>query len=295
MTRTEATAYISGLSRAEKERLNAFLKRLEEKHMEKGLAVQQTGLQIFQSPQFGKIRVIGQNGEPWFVAADVCRALEHSNVSMALDRLDDDEKAKLNLGLSGGATNCVSEPGLYCLVLGSRKPEARAFKRWVTHDVIPSIRKTGGYALPKDYPSALRALADSEEQRLALTAENELQRQQIADFQPLRQYLDTILSSTGTMAITQIAADYDLSAKRLNQILNEAGIQHKVNGQWILYREYMGKGYTESVTISITHKDGPAETKVVTYWSQKGRILIHQILTQRGILAKMDRPVRKTK
>ncbi len=100
---------------------------------------------VFQNPQFGQVRTVNRNGEPWFVAADVCRALEHTNVSKALARLDADEKANLKLGLRGGDTNCVNEPGLYALVLGSRKPEARAFKRWVTHEVLPSIRKTGGY------------------------------------------------------------------------------------------------------------------------------------------------------
>lgn len=246
-------------------------------------------LQIFQNPQFGAIRTITKDGEPWFVAADVCKALDIANTTDALNRLDDDEKARLNLGLCGGATNCVNEPGLYSLVLGSRKPEARAFKRWITHDVVPSIRKTGGYSLPKDYPSALRALADSEEQRMSLEAENEFQRQQIADFQPMREYLDTILSCPGALAVTQIAADYGMSAKRLNHILHEEGIQRKVNGQWILYREYMGKGYTKSATIPITHGDGSPDAKVHTYFTQRGRLLIHEIMTRRGILAVMDR------
>jgi anti-repressor protein len=100
-------------------------------------------LQIFSNEQFGDIRVSEIDGKPWFVAADVCKALEHSNVSVAIDRLDDDEKAKLNLGLAGGEINVISEAGLYVLVLGSRKPEAKAFKRWITHDVLPTIRKLG--------------------------------------------------------------------------------------------------------------------------------------------------------
>ena len=109
-------------------------------------------LQIFDNPQFGEIRVIEQDGEPWFVAADVCRALEIGNPSDALRRLDDDEKMTLDLtdshsGKRGGAQSIsvVNEPGLYSLVLGSRKPKAKAFKRWITHEVIPSIRKTGSY------------------------------------------------------------------------------------------------------------------------------------------------------
>ena len=101
-------------------------------------------LQIFKHEQFGDVRTVILNGEIWFVAADVCRALEHSNVTSALERLDDDERSKLNLGRQG-ETNIVNEPGLYALILGSRKPEARAFKRWITHEVLPQIRRTGAY------------------------------------------------------------------------------------------------------------------------------------------------------
>lgn len=144
-------------------------------------------------------------------------------------------------------------------------------------------------AMPKDYPSALRALADAEEKRMELEAENATQRQVIADFQPIKQYVDQILSSTGTMATSQIAADYDLSAQKLNRILFDAGIQRNVNGQWILYKKHMGKGYTSSKTVHITHSDGTPDTKLNTVWSQKGRLLIHNILTERGIKAVMDR------
>ena len=111
-------------------------------------------LAVFQNDQFGSVRVIEQEGEPWFVAADVCRALEITNPSVALERLDDDEKMTLSSteghsGQRGGAQmlNIVNEPGMYALVLGSRKPEAKAFKRWITHAVIPSIRKHGEYKL----------------------------------------------------------------------------------------------------------------------------------------------------
>lgn len=151
------------------------------------------------------------------------------------------------------------------------------------------MREKMEYALPKDYPSALRALADAEEKRLALVAENETQKQIIADFQPIKQYVDTILASTGTMTITQIAADYDLSARALNRILREEGIQRCVNGQWILYKQYMGKGYTKSVTFNFLHSDGRPDAKPNTQWTQKGRLMIHEILTRRGILAVMDR------
>lgn len=111
------------------------------------------------------VRTVTVDGDPWFVAADACRVLEHSNPSVAVGRLDDDERAKFNLGRQGDAT-IVSEPGLYALILGSRKPEARAFKRWITHDVIPALRKTGRYGSEVDM---LAALPSSE--LLALAAE----------------------------------------------------------------------------------------------------------------------------
>ena len=143
--------------------------------------------------------------------------------------------------------------------------------------------------LPKDYPSALRALADAAEKQMKLEAENAAQRQAIADFQPIKQYVDTILASSRTLTTTQIAADYDMSAKKLNRILHDEGIQRHVNGQWILYQKYMGKGYTKSKTINITRSDGRPDTVLNTEWTQKGRLLIHEILAARGIQAVMDR------
>lgn len=112
-------------------------------------------LRIFENPSFGSVRTLERDGEPWFVAVDVCTALEIGNPTMALGRLDEDEKMTLNSteghsGSRGGAQvmNIINEPGLYSLVLGSRKPEAKAFKRWIVHDVIPSIRKHGAYMTP---------------------------------------------------------------------------------------------------------------------------------------------------
>lgn len=105
-------------------------------------------IQVFKNQEFGELRTVMKDGEPWFVAVDVCKILEIVNTTDAIKRLDDDEKARLSLGIQGGDTNCLSESGLYSLTLGSRKPQARPFKRWVTHDVIPSIRKYGGYLTP---------------------------------------------------------------------------------------------------------------------------------------------------
>ena len=148
----------------------------------------------------------------------------------------------------------------------------------------------GALVIPKDYPSALRALADAEEEKLALLAENEQQKQIIADFEPIKHYVDTILESPGAMATSQIAADYDMSARRLNKSLHEEGIQHCVNGQWILYRKYMGQGYTKSKTFTFDRADGRPDSKTQTYWTQKGRLWLNEVLNKRGIYAIMDRP-----
>lgn len=106
-------------------------------------------LKIFEHPKFGKIRTIQKDGEPWFVAADVCRALDIKNNRDAMTRLDEDEKGVVSTDTPSGKQemSIINEPGLYSLVLGSRKPEAKAFKRWITHEVLPSIRRTGAYSL----------------------------------------------------------------------------------------------------------------------------------------------------
>lgn len=136
-------------------------------------------LKIFENHQFGEIRVIEQDGEPWFVAADVCRALELEDTGRATARLDEDELTRIKIvsGGQGREVIAVNEPGLYSLVLGSRKPEAKAFKRWITHEVIPAIRRTGSYTVP-NMSKELRAIfvldhrTVEHEQRITALEEN---------------------------------------------------------------------------------------------------------------------------
>lgn len=136
-----------------------------------------TDIQLFQNDQFGQVRVIERDGDPWFVAKDVCECLCLSDTAKSCERLDEDEKGTNAIRTPGGYQDMIiiSEPGLYSLVLRSNKPEAKLFKRWITHDVIPSIRKTGAYQLaPKSYAEALRALANEVEQKeLAIAQRDE--------------------------------------------------------------------------------------------------------------------------
>ena len=266
-------------------------------------------LKIFESQEFGKIRTIEENGKILFCAKDVAAALGYKNTRDAISRhckgVVKRDGVSLTTNQHGTTTEqtmemaFIPEGDVYRLISHSQLPAAEKFESWIFDEVLPSIRKHGMYAtentveaMLNDPDTAIRLLTEIKEERTRrkeLEAENEAQKQMIADFQPIRQYVDKILSSDGVMATSQIAADYDITANRLNKILHEEGIQHNVNGQWILYQKYMGKGYTKSETIPIVHKDGTPGTKMFTKWSQKGRMLIHNILTKRGIQAVMDK------
>lgn len=250
-------------------------------------------LKIFENRKFGEVRTIEEDGKVLFCASDVAKALGYIRPNDAIAshcrstvkrRIPHPQSPEKTIEMS-----FILEGDIYRLAARSKLPGAEEFERWVFDEVIPSIRRTGAYMMPQDYPSALRALADAEEKKMRLLAENQRQAQIIADFEPVRQYVDTILKSPAVLDTGQIAADYDLSANRLNKILHEEGVQHKVNGQWILYKKHMGKGYTKSRTTPITHSSGQQDIKMHTYWTQKGRMMIHNILTARGILAVMDR------
>lgn len=245
-----------------------------------------TDLQIFKNDTFGQVRILEKDNELWFVAKDVCDCLEIKNTTDALKRLDNDERSRFNLGRQG-ETNIVNEYGLYNLVLSSRKSEAKEFKRWITHDVIPQIRKTGTYSMniPKSLPEALRAYANEVESHNATKAIVAQQEQQIAEFKPVKDYVDKILSSKSCLTITQIAADYSMSAQELNKILHEAGLQRKVGDQWILYKQHMAKGFTKSETFTFCRSDGRLDSKITTKWTQKGRLEIHNILSNLDIHA----------
>lgn len=248
-----------------------------------------TNLQIFNNDRFGQVRIIPVDGELMFVAKDVCDCLEITKHRDAISRLDSDERGSVKLDTPGGKQDiaAINEYGLYNLVLSSRKPEAKEFKRWITHDVIPAIRKTGSYsmAIPQTLPEALRAYANEVESHNATKAIVAQQEQQIAEFKPVKDYVDKILSSKSCLTITQIAADYGMSAQELNKILHEAGLQRKVGDQWILYKQHMSKGFTKSETFTFCRSDGRLDSKITTKWTQKGRLEIHNILSNLDIHA----------
>lgn len=186
-------------------------------------------LMIFENEAFGKMRTLNLNGEPWFVAVDVCSVLDLSNPTIAVSRLDEDERAKFNLGRQGDAT-IVNEPGLYTLVLGSRKPEAKAFKRWITHEVIPAIRKHGVYITDEklklfaEHPELLDALMKS---LYATHAENLRHRAERQTLLPKADYYDAFMDADGCTNLRTTAKELNVPERWFARFLQQTGFLYR--------------------------------------------------------------------
>lgn len=229
-----------------------------------------------------------ENNEPWFVAKDVCDILEISNPSDTLKRLDDDERARFNLGRQG-ETNIINEAGLYALVLGSRKPEAHEFKRWVTHEVLPTIRKHGIYATEStidqilaDPDFGIRLLTDLKEERAKrIEAEN-----QIKELAPKAKALDDFTNAPETLLVRDAAkllsnAGTPIGEKELREWLSQHGWTYRHAGTWWAASDRVKAGHLVMVESRShgQHKDGSvfafAPTVKIT---RKGLALLHQRL-----------------
>ena len=205
------------------------------------------------------VRVIMANNEPWFVATDVCNALEIKDTSRAVNGnksrgdsgLDDDEKGTYIVRTPGGDQSllCVNEPGLYSLIMKSRKPEAKEFKRWVTHDVLPQIRKTGQYTLdnklPQTYIEALEALVQAEKSKLLL-------QQNVEEMQPKAEAYNVLLSGKNAQTMSQVAKSCGTGRNRLFKLLRDRGILMKNN---LPYQEYIERGYFKVREVTTIRKD----------------------------------------
>lgn len=186
-------------------------------------------LMVFENEAFGKVRTLNLNGEPWFVAVDVCSVLDLSNPTIAVSRLDEDERAKFNLGRQGDAT-IVNEPGLYTLVLGSRKPEAKAFKRWITHEVLPNIRKHGVYITDEklklfaEHPELLDALMRS---LYTAHAENLRHRAERQTLLPKVDYYDAFMDADGCTNLRTTAKELNVPERWFARFLQQTGFLYR--------------------------------------------------------------------
>ena len=238
-------------------------------------------LKVFEKAEFGRVRVVECEGEPWFVAKDVCECLELTDVSKTISLLDDDEKGTNSIRTPGGEQQMlvVSEPGLYSLILRSRKPEAKAFKRWVTHEILPSIRKTGHYGAPETEDEILARALVIAEGRLGMLshAVSELQ-EQIALDAPKVELAEAIMETEECVSINQFAKilkqrGLDIGANRLYRDLRRDGYLMRRRGtNWNMpTQRMMDKGYFRVVERMTEADDGYQFVTVTTMITGAGQ------------------------
>lgn len=242
------------------------------------------------------VRTVLIENEPWFVGKDVADILEYSDTQAMTRRLDfEDIKSYTDKSSGQGRqVKIINESGLYEAIIGSKKKEVKPFKRWITHEVLPTIRKHGAYMTeakleevllnPDTLISLATQLKEERQARLGLEKENGQLNLELAAATEKTAYLDLILESPDDILITQIAQDYGFSAVKFNRILNELRIQRKVNKQWVLYSRYMGKGYIGSRTQNYVDSKGQERTSITTTWKQKGRKFLYETLKKHGYL-----------
>lgn len=245
---------------------------------------------FFQGHQ---LRIIERNNEPLFVAKDVCDILEIKNPSDALKRLDEDERTRLNLGRQGN-TNVVNEFGLYNLVLGSRKPEAKQFKRWITHEVIPSIRKTGGYVANDDlFIQTYLPNADEQTKLLFKTTLETVRKQndQIAAMKPKALFADAVETSESSVLVGELSKilrqnGINIGQNRLFAWLRENGylIRKKGESYNLPTQRSMDLGLFEIKKRTINNPDGSVRVTRTPKVTGKGQIYFVNKFLERKVV-----------
>lgn len=254
-------------------------------------------IQIFENSEFGKIRTLKINGEPWFVGKDIAENLGYTESAKAVRKyVDSEDKGVSKMDTPGGKQDIIiiNESGLYSLVLSSKLPSAKAFKKWVTSEVLPSIRKHGAYMTeqvleevtknPDFMIGLLQKLKAEKQKNEELQTAVMAQSRQISEMKPKASYYDIVLNCKDLVSVTQIAKDYGKSAQWLNNFLAEKKIQFKRNKNWLLYQKYSEAGYASTKTQIFNGRDGEVHTSVHTYWTQKGRLFLYGLLKQHGFL-----------
>ncbi|MES3695986.1 phage antirepressor [Mammaliicoccus sciuri] len=253
-------------------------------------------LQIF-SFDSNEVRTVVVNEEPYFVGKDVAEVLGYTNTRDALNRhVDDEDKKNLTSrnttleNLPNRGLTAVNESGLYSLIFSSKLDSAKRFKRWVTSEVLPAIRKHGIYATDsvieqtmKNPDYIITVLTEFKKERESrLVAE-----QQVQELKPKATYYDLVLQNKSLLSVSKIAKDYGMSAMRMNKLLHELGVQYKQGDIWLLYAKYQDKGYTQTSTYALDEE----HSKVSTKWTQKGRLFIYDLLKDEGILPTIEKQI----
>lgn len=244
-----------------------------------------------------QVRTVEIENEPYFVGKDVATILGYSNTRKALiDHIDvEDKKDGVTIRDSIGRNQnavVINESGLYSLILSSKLPNAKKFKRWVTSEVLPAIRKHGGYLTEQKLEEALLNPDTLINLATQLKQEREgrlIAEQRVNELTPKASYYDKVLSNKALVTITVIAKDYGMSGKAMNALLHELGVQYKQGTTWLLYARYQKNGWTHSETVMITDKDGNEKAVLNTKWTQKGRLGLYELLKRKGYLPVIER------
>ena len=241
-------------------------------------------IQIFKNQEFGAIRTISnEQGEAMFCAKDVCDALGYSNGRDAVRKhVDGEDKTTVAICDTGSNYKSqaifINESGLYSLILSSKLESARRFKHWVTSEVLPSIRKQGGYMMARPDESDEVILARALQiMQVTLQRRDEL----IAKLQPRAEYADHVLDSISCFTVTQIGKELGMTGHDLNVLLCSHKIQYAQSGQYLLYADYARQGLAKNRTFSREGSDGTLHTRTYLVWTEKGRDFIHQLLDKR--------------
>ena len=241
-------------------------------------------IKIFQNQEFGAIRTISnEQGDVMFCGRDVAAALGYKKPEWAIaTHVEADDSAKRGVIDSLGREQqaiFINESGLYALILSSKLPSARRFKHWVTREVLPSIRREGGYLVARPEETDEEVLA-----RGILVMQTTLQRRadEIARLQPKADYADEVLDSVSCLTTTQIAKELNMTGCELNNLLRTLRVQYRQSGQYLLYADYARLGYAQSRTLRIRFSNGRVKTHHYLVWTERGRYFIHRLVEKVG-------------
>ncbi|MGR8829740.1 phage antirepressor [Leuconostoc citreum] len=254
-------------------------------------------IQVFNF-ETNDVRTVVINSEAWFVGKDVADALGYTKSRNALTKhVDEDDALKRGVTDNLGRlqeTTLINESGVYSLIFGSKLENAKRFKKWVTSEVLPAIRKHGAYMTDKTIEDVLTNpdtiirlatdLKNEQQAKLALQQENSVLLQQNNEMKPKADYTDLVLSNKALVNITFIAKDYGMSGLAMNKLLHQLGVQYNQSGVWLLYAKHQKKGWTQSETKEVERKDGTNKLVMNTKWTQKGRLGLYNLLRANGYL-----------
>ena len=262
---------------------------------------------VFNNHEFGFIRTVLIDNEPWFVGKDVASALGYSNTKDAVSSHVDSEDKKVllrsentTLEIPNRGLGIINESGVYSLIFGSKLKKAKDFKRWVTSEVLPEIRKTGMYSKDNmqdmlsdtDFlENTVLALIKQKKENERLLKENLEKEQKLLEAKPKVDFCDMILKSNGSVSVTTIAEDYGITPHEMNLLLKDRGVQYKRGKRWYLRKPYLDSGYAKSETFSVGNNN---MSVTHLYWTQKGRLFIYNLLKKDGILPLLEKLERGT-